>query len=97
MTIELPEDTIIATGWGDALVGVGWRLNTPIAVYDRDKVMEMLIADGLDYSDADEYISFNIEGVSLGLRADLEEARDTACRLEEEIARLRSHINGLQA
>lgn len=64
---ELPEDTTIAVGWDDALIGYGWRLNTPIAIYDRDKIMDLLHErDGLSPEDADEYISFNIEGAYVG-------------------------------
>lgn len=63
---DLPEGTLVADGWEDALIGYGWRLNTVIAVYDRQKIMDMLIGQGLDDSDADEYISFNIEGAYVG-------------------------------
>ena len=63
---DLPEDTTIAVGWEDALIGFGWRLNTPIAIYDRAKVMAELVDDGLSEEDADEYISFNIEGAYVG-------------------------------
>ena len=62
----VPEGTIIANGWDDCLLGVGWRLNTPIAVYDRAKVMDKLMADGCSEEEADEYISFNIEGAYVG-------------------------------
>ena len=63
---DLPEDTTIAVGWDDCLIGYGWRLNTPIAVYDRAKVMAQLVADGASEEEADEYISFNIEGAYVG-------------------------------
>lgn len=64
---ELPEGTLVADGWDDALVGVGWRLNTPIAVYDRDRIVEIMTTrDGISEEDADEYISFNIEGAYVG-------------------------------
>lgn len=63
---ELPEGTTIAVGWDDALIGYGWRLNTPIAIYDRAKVAAMLVADGASEEEADEHISFNIEGAYVG-------------------------------
>lgn len=63
---ELPEGTLIADGWDDALLGYGWRLSTVIAVYDRAKILDMLMADGATEEEADEYISFNIEGAYVG-------------------------------
>ena len=67
MKVEnLPEDALIADGWDDAIVGVGYRLNTPIVVYDREKIFQSLVAQGLTEEDADEYISFNIEGAYVG-------------------------------
>lgn len=64
---DLPEDTTIAVGWDECLIGFGWRLNTPIAIYDRAKVMAALMDDdGMSEEDADEYISFNIEGAYVG-------------------------------
>lgn len=62
----LPEGTLVADGWEDALIGFGWRLNTPIAVYDRAKILELMMADGTSEEDADEFISFNIEGAYVG-------------------------------
>lgn len=64
---DLPEDTIVADGWDDALIGYGWRLNTPIAVYDRDKTLEIMrLRDGMTEEDAEEYFSFNVEGAYFG-------------------------------
>ncbi len=62
---DLPEGTMVADGFGEALIGVGWRLNTPIAIYDRDKVMAKLMEELIE-EDADEFISFNIEGAYMG-------------------------------
>jgi len=62
---ELPEDTLVADGFEDALVGFGWRLNTPIAIYDRDKAVQILVRE-MTEEEADEYISFNVEGAYVG-------------------------------
>lgn len=62
---DLPEGTLVAEGWDEALIGYGWRLNTPIAAYDRAKVMELLQKE-MSEEEADEYISFNIEGAYVG-------------------------------
>lgn len=36
------------------------------ALYSRTKIIEGLLAEGLDYEQATEYISFNIEGAYVG-------------------------------
>jgi hypothetical protein len=36
------------------------------AVYSYEKIIEGLVADGMDYTDAQEYFSFNIEGAYVG-------------------------------
>ena len=63
---DVPEGTLLADGFEDALMGYGWRLSTSIAVYDRAKVMEILTRDGATEEEADEYISFNVEGAYVG-------------------------------
>jgi len=64
---ELPEGTLVADGFEGALVGVGWRLNTAIAVYDRAKAVQIMVErDGMDEEGADEFISFNVEGAYVG-------------------------------
>jgi hypothetical protein len=68
MRVEgLPEGTLVADGWDEALLGYGWRLNTPIAIYDRAKAVQIMVErDGCSEEDADEYISFNVEGAYVG-------------------------------
>lgn len=67
MTIDdLPEGTIIADGHDRALVGFGYRVYTPIAIYDRDKAIELLQDQGMSWEDAEEWISFNVEGAYVG-------------------------------
>lgn len=64
---DLPEGTLVADGFEDALVGVGWRVNTPIAIYDREKAIWIMAGrDGFNEQDAEEYISFNVEGAYVG-------------------------------
>ena len=64
---DLPEGTLIADGWDEALLGYGWRVGTPIAVYDRDKIQSIMTdRDGLSYEEAEEHISYNIEGAYVG-------------------------------
>jgi hypothetical protein len=58
----LDEDAIIFDGLDDAVIGVGskWTQKT-VLVYDRNKIVECLMRDGMDYEDAEEYCSFNID------------------------------------
>jgi hypothetical protein len=68
----MPSDdpkTLLLDGFDKAFVG-GLRKfgqSVPIAVYDYDKVMEIVMSDGdLDEDDAAEHIEFNILGGYLG-------------------------------
>ena len=50
----------------DAFIGVGNQFyNKPVAIYDREKCIEILAAD-MSYEEADEFFEFNIIGVWLG-------------------------------
>jgi hypothetical protein len=58
----LDEDVIIFDGLDDAIVGIGMKhTQKSVLVYDRDKIVECLMRDGMDYDDADEYCGFNID------------------------------------
>lgn len=55
-------------GFDDAIVGLVTRfgMETPVVLYDRKKMVEILVAQGSSEDDADEYISFNIESAWVG-------------------------------
>jgi hypothetical protein len=38
----------------------------PVVCYDREKVIEILMEDGMDEEEAEEFFSFNIEGAYVG-------------------------------
>lgn len=47
-------------GFDDAFIGFGQRCGCdPIAVYDMQKMAMILVADGMTYDEAIEYIDFN--------------------------------------
>jgi hypothetical protein len=49
------------------IVGIASRCGMQAcAVYDRDKIMELLESEGMTHEEADEYISYNIEGAYVG-------------------------------
>ena len=55
------EGTLFIDEFDAAFVGFGWQFNAgPIATYDQDLVMEILMADGTSAEDALEHFNFNI-------------------------------------
>lgn len=52
-------------GYDTAIVGV--TSTAPVRViYDVDRIIELLVADGMDEEEAEEFYSFNIEGAYMG-------------------------------
>jgi hypothetical protein len=61
------EDMLFADGFDDAIVGVVHRCGQESVVcYDYDKCVEVLVKDGMDFSDAVEYLDFNVAGAWVG-------------------------------
>ena len=61
------EGMLFVDGYDEAFIGLGWRCHDgPVAVYDREKIMEMLMADGLSFDEAMEHFEFNIIGGWVG-------------------------------
>mgnify|MGYP003111639308 FL=1 len=64
---ELNPQALLADGFDRALVGVAGRCGmAALAVYDRDKCIEILMEEGMDWPEAEEYFCFNVEGAYLG-------------------------------
>jgi|TARA_R110000824_G_scaffold287536_1_gene475622 hypothetical protein len=63
-------DTVAMTadGFDDAIIGIGSRCGQPdLLVYDVDTALDILMdRDGMDYEQAQEYFSFNVEGAWVG-------------------------------
>ena len=54
-------------GCDDCVIGVAEGCSKiPLLVYDRDKIVEKFVKDGMTYEDAQEYIDFNIAGAWVG-------------------------------
>ena len=71
------EGTVWYDGDGEfdaAFVGFAWQFNVgPIVVYDQDKVLEILVANGDEdsespYEDAMDHFGFNVQGQYVGER-----------------------------
>ena len=62
------EDMLLADGFEAAFIGIGERCGQPdVAVYDRDKCLEILQSDqGMRYEEAEEFFEFNVLGAWVG-------------------------------
>ena len=58
-------DILYCDGLQEALVGTGTRFTHPVAVYDKQKVLEILQKD-MTREEAEEYFDFNIAGAYVG-------------------------------
>lgn len=58
---------LLADGFEDALIGYGFRFNHPVAIYDYDKCLEVLVLrDQMTPDEAIEYFDFNVIGAYVG-------------------------------
>ena len=66
-SMEPIDGALLADGFEAALVGFGYQFNYPIAVYNRDKCIEILMdRDGMSDIDAIEFFNFNVAGAWVG-------------------------------
>ena len=62
------EEALLADGCEEAFLGMCEVFGRPpLAAYDRDKCIDILIQrDGMNYEDAEEFFSFNVSGSWVG-------------------------------
>jgi len=61
------DDVLLADGFDAAFIGIVTRCGQPpIAIYDHARCVEVLVADGLTYEEAVEYMDFNVTGAWVG-------------------------------
>tara|TARA_R100001509_G_scaffold141372_1_gene96415 strand:- start:138 stop:404 length:267 start_codon:yes stop_codon:yes gene_type:complete len=65
MEILEEEESLTADGFDDALIGCTYGANV-VAVYDIDKMIEILMEEGLDWDEAAEFLDFNVVGAYVG-------------------------------
>tara|TARA_R100000388_G_scaffold55214_1_gene40926 strand:+ start:2617 stop:2886 length:270 start_codon:yes stop_codon:yes gene_type:complete len=65
MEILAEEECLTADGFDEALVGCTYGADV-VAVYDINKMIEILVEEGMDYDDAVEHIDYNIVGAYIG-------------------------------
>ena len=64
---EEAEGIMFVDGFDSAIVGIGKTfMGMPCAVYDTDKIIRILMGDGMDNEEAYEYFEFNIAGSYVG-------------------------------
>jgi hypothetical protein len=64
---EIDEQILLADGFEEALIGYVEIFNKTIALYDRDKCLDILMKrDGMDYDSAVEFFEFNTTGAYVG-------------------------------
>lgn len=65
---ELDPEALYMDGFDDAIIGIATRCGQPLlVVYSYDKCIEVLAKD-MTEQEAEEYMSFNVEGAWVGER-----------------------------
>ena len=70
MDILSEEECVTADGFDDALVGCTYGANV-VAVYDINKMIEILMAESMNYEDAVEFLDYNVVGAYVGEKTPL--------------------------
>ena len=96
------EDLLLADGFENALIGVvDGACRSPVACYDYEQCVEILVARGIDEEDAHDYMSFNVLGAFVGeltplfvhdWRRESVADLDVEVELDEELEGLREQL-----
>lgn len=61
------DPTLLIDGCDNAIVGLACRCGqVPVVVYDRNLLVDCFVAQGMTLEEADEWVSFNIDGAWAG-------------------------------
>ncbi len=63
---EIDPEILLADGFEEALIGYVEIFNKTVALYDRDKCVEILMKQGMTRDVAEEHMSFNVTGAYVG-------------------------------
>lgn len=64
---EIGEEILLADGFEEAFLGIAWQFTKPMALYDRQKCIDILMKrDGMTDEEATEYFDFNVAGAYVG-------------------------------
>ena len=59
-------DLLIMDGYDEAIIGVVTRMGLEVICYDLDKVIKILMKQGMDEQDAWDWYQFNMAGSWIG-------------------------------
>lgn len=80
---EMDPEALFADGWDGCIMGTSWSPGRPlIVVYDAEAIIEKL-AQEMNYTEAEEYFDFNIEGAWVGERTPVFMRRIEVCQEEQ--------------
>ena len=65
MEVLAEEECLTADGFDDALVGCTYGANV-VAVYDIQRMIEVLVNEGMEHDDAVEFLEYNVVSAYLG-------------------------------
>ena len=65
MEVLAEEECLTADGFDAALVGCTYGANV-VAVYDIQRMIEVLVNEGMDHDDAVEFLEYNVVSAYLG-------------------------------
>jgi hypothetical protein len=60
------EEVLLADGFERAFLGIGTQFGRQLAVYDRTACINILINQGMEPEEAEEYFQYNVEGSWVG-------------------------------
>lgn len=86
---SLREGPLTVGGFDDALIGTCTQFSRSLAVYDRDRMIQIMMdRDGATYEEAEEHFPFNIEGAWMGpytpIFLSMSELQDREAELNEQ-------------
>ena len=70
MEVLAEEECLTADGFDAALVGCTYGANV-VAVYDIQRMIEVLVNEGMEHDDAVEFLEYNVVSAYLGDRTPL--------------------------
>ena len=60
-------DILFADGYDKAIAGVVWDGERTRVVYTTEKILAMLMEQGMSYDEASEFFDFNVAGSHMGV------------------------------
>ena len=60
-------EMLFADGYDKAIAGVVWDGERTRVVYETEKILSILMEDGMSYDEASEYFDFNVAGSYMGV------------------------------